>query len=132
MSNLLPADFVIVGFSLVLAVTGLFRGISGTIGFILGTSAGIATVVLGWDMTEVYFDSFWVRVAVISLLSLILFGAVRLIFTKFIHCLVAQPGDAIFGFFSGLLLGIALFAAWAWIGLGLEYSFVASAIKAYF
>ncbi len=132
MSNLLPADFVILAFALVIAITGLFRGISGTIGFILGASAGIGTIVFGWDMTQAYFDSLLVRVVVIGLIALLLFGLVRLVFTKFIHCLVAQPGDAIFGFFSGLLLGAALFAAWAWLGLGLEYSFIASAIKAYF
>ncbi|MBO5643126.1 MAG: hypothetical protein J6S51_03875 [Kiritimatiellae bacterium] len=132
MSNLLPADFVILAFALVIAITGLFRGISGTIGFILGASAGIGTIVFGWDMTQAYFDSLLVRVVVIGLIALLLFGLVRLVFTKFVHCLVAQPGDAIFGFFSGLLLGAALFAAWAWLGLGLEYSFIASAIKAYF
>ena len=131
MNNLLPADYVVVAFALVMAVTGLFRGISGTIGFVAGSAAGLASCVFGWGISQEYFDSLVVRIVVVGLAALILFGLVRLVFTKFIHCLIAQPGDAIFGLFSGVFIGIAIFAVWAWVGVGLEYSYIALQVKSY-
>ena len=47
----LPADYAICGLTVVLAVTGLFRGFSGTLAFVLATLAASAVfasqIVLG-------------------------------------------------------------------------------------
>ncbi|MBR2938616.1 MAG: hypothetical protein IKC15_02000 [Kiritimatiellae bacterium] len=45
--------------------------------------------------------------------------------------LLAQPADAIFGFLTGLVVVALLLAGWAFSGLYLEYSFLASEFARY-
>ena len=132
MSDLLPADYAIFALAAVLAVTGLFRGLSGMVAFLAGSLASAFAASSGWDLSGAYLDAFWQRALAVVVLSVLAFGLVRAVFAKFIHVLVSQPGDSIFGFLSGAAVGVSLFAFWAAIGLGLEQSYVASLLNAAF
>lgn len=131
MTDLLPADYAVFTLALVVSVTGLFRGLSGNIAFLAGTAAAGAALVFGWDLSSCYIDSIVLRAAATLVVTLLAFGTVRVIFAKSIHFLIAQPGDAIFGFLSGILFGAGIFLLWAKLGVALEYSAVSSALRSF-
>lgn len=122
----LPADYVILAFTGAMAVLGLFRGLSGTVAFLAATSAASLAATFGWGFSAAHFEVFWQRAAAVGVGTLIVFGLVRMIVRKFVNVLLAQPGDAIFGFLSGLVLGAIVIAVWGWFGVGLEYSNLAA------
>ena len=62
---------------------------------------------------------------------LVAFGIVRALVRRFVNGLLAQPADAIFGFLTGLVVVALLLAGWAFSGLYLEYSFLASEFARY-
>ena len=131
MSELLPADYAIFALALVLATTGLFKGLSGMVAFAAGTFACAFAATAGWSASGAYFDAAWKRLFAVLAVALLAFGAVRTLCARFIHVLVAQPGDAIFGFLAGALAGLAAFPVWAKVGLWLEYSSVAAAVASF-
>jgi uncharacterized membrane protein required for colicin V production len=132
-------DYVLLAIVGALAVIGLFKGFSGWLGTLTGaaiaTLAGYlcfgychaAAVACPWVS-----DSFvQVAAAVLDfLLSLIVFGLVRLMAVKFFSFLLPQPLDAIIGMIGGLLLGgvlVVLLAGTAFFeGGNLKDGFVAA------
>ncbi|MBO4448379.1 MAG: hypothetical protein J5807_02715 [Kiritimatiellae bacterium] len=132
MSELLPADYAIFALAAVLAVTGLFRGLSGMVAFLAGSVAAALTATAAWDVSTAYLDSLWQRALAALVLALLAFGLARAAFAKFIHVLVSQPGDSILGFLSGAAVGLSAFAFWAAAGMWLEHSHVASLLNAAF
>ena len=129
--NFLPADYVICGLTVVMAVLGLFRGFSGTLGFVLGTIAAAFTGSFGWAYSASFTEVAWQRGAGVLVAALLAFGLVRLVVKKLVNGLLAQPSDAIFGFLIGAALGVLILAAWAYSGAYLEYSFLAKETAAY-
>ena len=128
MSELLPADFAIFAIAAVLAVTGLFRGLSGVVAFLAGLLASSFAVTAVWGLSQAYFDDVWKRALTTFVVSLLAFGLVRMVFAKFIHVLVLQPGESVLGFLLGAAGGLSLFLVWAAVGQGLEYSAVAASL----
>lgn len=131
MTDFLPADYVLGGLTVVMAVTGLFRGFSGTLGFALGSVAAALVGSLGWPYSASLTPVVWLRAVVTLVATLLAFGLVRLIVKKLVNGLLAQPTDALFGMLIGAGLGVLLLIAWARSGLYLEYSALARECSAY-
>ena len=129
--NFLPADYVICGITIVMAVLGLFRGFSGTLGFVLGAVAAAFAASFGWVYSASVTTVAWQRGAGVLVATLLVFGIVRLVVKKLVNGLLAQPSDAIFGLLIGVALGVLVLAAWAYSGAYLEYSFLAKEAAAY-
>ena len=126
-----PADYAICGITIVMAVLGLFRGFSGTLGFVLGAVAAAFAASFGWTYSASFTDVAWQRGAGVLVVTLLAFGIVRLIVKKLVNGLLAQPSDAIFGFLIGVALGVLILVAWAYSGAYLEYSTLAREASAY-
>ena len=127
----LAADYAICGITIVMAVLGLFRGFSGTLGFVLGAVAAAFAASFGWVYSVSLTDVAWQRGAGVLVATLLAFGIVRLIVKKLVNGLLAQPSDAIFGFLVGAALGVLILVAWAYSGAYLEYSTLAREASAY-
>lgn len=131
MELLQPADFVLCALALTAAVTGLFRGFSGTLAFVIALAAGGAAGSFFWSYSAELTAEIWVRGAGTLVLFLVAFGIVRVLVKKIVNGMLAQPADAIFGFITGAAAGVSLVAIWAWSGMFLEYSTLASAAAAF-
>ena len=127
----LPADYALCGITVVMAVLGLFRGFSGTLGFVLGAIAAAFVASFGWTYSASLTDVMWQRGAGVLVATLLAFGLVRLIVKRLVNGLLAQPSDAIFGFLIGAALGVLILIAWAFSGAYLEYSVLAQEAAAY-
>ena len=126
-----PADYVLCGITIVMAVLGLFRGFSGTLGFVLGAVAAAFAGSFGWAYSASLTQVMWQRCAGVLVVALLAFGIMRLIVKKLVNGLLAQPSDAIFGFLTGAALGILILVVWAHSGAYLEYSVLASLVASY-
>ena len=129
--DLQPADYVLCGLTIVMAVTGLFRGFSGTLAFALAAAASSAVGTVGWSYSATRTDVMWQRAGGVLVASLLAFGIVRLVVKKTVNGLLAQPADALFGALVGVALGAALLAAWAISGLYPEHSALVRAVSEY-
>lgn len=129
--ELLPADYVLCGVTLVLAVTGLFRGLSGTLAFLLAAVAASFAGLFAWPASVSYAEAMWSRGGLTLLVALLAFGLVRLLVKRFVRVLLAQPSDALLGLLVGMSFGAALIVVWAHSGMYLEYSILAQEVAAY-
>ena len=129
--QLLPGDYVLCGLTLVMAVTGLFRGFSGTLAFVLATVAAGGVGILGWPYSESFTSVMWMRGAGTLVAVLLAFGLVRLIVKKLVNGLLAQPSDALFGALVGALVGVLLLGLWAYTGFHVELSRLAQELAPY-
>ena len=129
--ELLPADYALCGLTLVLAVTGLFRGFSGTLAFVLATASAVFAGMFGWAYSASFTPELWMRAAGTIVGTLLVFGLVRLLIKKFVNGLLAQPSDAVFGMAIGALCGAVVLVAWAYSGLYPEYSNLVRVVAPY-
>ena len=125
------ADYALCGLVLVMAVTGLFRGFSGTIAFALASVAAAAVGSFGWSWSATLTDVAWQRGAGVLVATLLAFGLVRLIVKKLVNGLLAQPSDAILGALVGAALGVTVVVVWAWSGIYPEYSALVRTVASY-
>lgn len=124
-----PADYALCGLTLVMAVTGLFRGFSGTLGFVLAAVAAVAVGFFGWSYSLALTNVMWMRVAGLLVVVLLAFGLVRMIVKKLVNGLLAQPSDALFGMLVGAAVGASILVVWAYSGLYLEHSHLAKELS---
>ena len=95
-----------------LAVVGLFRGFSGTLGTLAGTAAAVAVGFFSWSFAAslagrcVSSPSTMRLVAGVFdfVFALVAFGLVRRLVAKFVSFLVPQPLNALLGAACGLVL----------------------------
>lgn len=106
--DFLPADYVILGATAVAAVLGLLGGFSGALAFLAGTVGAAVTGRLVWYASLDWFDAAWARALTALALALVAFGLARKIVRCVVHGILAQPGDAIFGFLVAAASGLAL------------------------
>ncbi len=125
------ADYVLCGVTLALAVTGLFRGFSGTLAFLLASAAAACVASFGWVHLAGLTEATWMCVAGTLIATLLAFGLVRFVVTKLVHGLLAQPADAIFGFVAGAFVGALLVALWAYSGFHTEQSLLVREMQPY-
>lgn len=122
----LPADYVLCAFAVFVSVTGLFRGFSGSLAFLAASGAAGSVAAFGWPWSENVTGVMWQRAGGVFIVSLLTFGLVRVIVKKTVNGLLAQPSDALFGFLTGALTAALVVFAWAYSGIYLEYSNLAS------
>ena len=125
------ADYVLCGVTIVAAVTGLFRGFSGTLAFALATAAASLAGSFGWSYSATMTDVAWQRGAGVLVATLLTFGIVRLVVKKLVNGLLSQPSDALFGGLVGAGLGVAVVVVWAYSGLFPEYSSLVRTVASY-
>jgi uncharacterized membrane protein required for colicin V production len=126
--ELQPADYVLCALALTAAVTGLFRGFSGTLAFLAAIAAGGTAASFVWTFSAGFTPEVWMRAAATLVAALLAFGIVRLVVKKLVNGLLAQPSDAIFGMIVGAVCGALATVAWASSGMFLEYSSLASMV----
>ena len=106
--DFLPADYVILGAAAVAAVLGLLGGFSGALAILAGTVGAAVTGRHVWYASLDWFDAAWARALPALALALVAFGLARKIVRCGVHGILAQPGDAIFGFLVAAASGLAL------------------------
>ena len=106
--NFLPADYVIFGIAVIAAVFGLIVGFSGALAFLAGTVGAALTGRVVWYFSLNWFDAAWARALATAGAALVVFGLARKLVRSVVHGILAQPGDAIFGFGLAALTGFAL------------------------
>lgn len=126
-----PADYILGGLTIVMAVLGLFRGFSGMLAFVLAAIAAAFAASFGWAYSASLTTVTWQRGAGVLVATLLAFGLMRLMVKKLVNGLLSQPSDAIFGFLIGASLGALILVAWASAGAYLEYSFLAQQVSTY-
>ena len=130
-ADLQTADYVLCGLALAMAVTGLFRGFSGTLAFAIASAAAYAAGMASWSYSACLTDVAWQRGACVLVVSLVAFGLMRFIVKKTVNGLLAQPADALFGALVGALLGVAVLVVWAWSGVFPEHSALVRMVAEY-
>lgn len=113
--ELITADYVALATALAGAIVGLFIGFSGALAFLLATVAAGGAASFAWPRLVSEFPSTGLRGTVVAVGALIIFGLVRAFVKRFIHGLVAQPGDAIFGAITNALAAFGSALAVIWI-----------------
>lgn len=129
--ELLPADYALCGFALTMAILGLFRGLSGTLAFMIAVVAAVLAGIFGWDYSSTLTAVPWMRVAGTLVAVLLVFGIVRVIVKRLVNGLLAQPSDAIFGFLTGAVFWVLIVVAWGYSGIHVEYSNLAGEAAKY-
>ena len=125
------ADYALCALAVAAAVTGLFRGFSGTLAFAAASAAAVAAGSLGWAWSPRVAAAIWARSGIVLVVSLLAFGIVRLVVKKLVNGLLSQPSDALLGALMGAALAGAAVVAWAWIGLFTEYSALVRVVAEY-
>lgn len=112
--ELLAPDYIVLAIALAGVVVGLFVGFSGALAFLLATVVAGGAASYAWPRLVAEFPSAGMRGTVVAIGALVLFGLVRFLVKRFIHGLVAQPGDAIFGavLSAAAAFGISLAGLW--------------------
>jgi len=126
--ELLPADFVVIGLVIVMSVIGCFCGFSRIMTFF--SSCGVAAFAAAFSlpMSASFTQTPWLRGAVVLIVTLVVFGQVRLIVKKCVNGLNAQPINAVLGVLVGAMIGLSVLLVWAYSGRNLEYSCLASGV----
>lgn len=101
----LPADYAIAAAALIAGIFGLFGGFSGALAFLAGVAGAVLSVHLGRGPLADLVASQGLRLLTLLVLALFAFGLVRLVVKKTVHGLLAQPGDALFGFLTAAVAG---------------------------
>lgn len=134
-------DWILLGIMAVLAVIGLFRGISGELGSLLGLAAGVLAGFLLYGAAQNCATTFGfgmrgpgmlkgATIAIDCVLALVIGGIVRLLIKKFVSFLMGKMIDSCLGLLSGLLKGALIIGVLTGFGLvstgnGAEGAFVA-------
>ena len=129
--ELLPADYVLGGLVCILAVLGLFRGVSGMLAFVLASSAAAVVGSFCWPYSETLTGELWQRGAGTLLAVLLTFGLVRIVVRKCVNGLLAQPTDALLGLVIGAVSGMLVIVVWAKVGLFHEHSTIVQRVAPY-
>ena len=101
-------DYVLLTFSCLLVILGLFRGASGFFALVSATIISIAVGMLVWPYAVSLNDQTSVRYLIVIVGSLLAFGLVRVVVKKIVNGLLSQPADSIFGFLIGVAASLML------------------------
>lgn len=121
-------DWVLLGGTGVLMIIGLFRGISGELGSLLGLAAGVLAGFLLYGAAQGAAMSFGfgqhgdsvfkgASIGIDVVMALVIGGLVRLLVRKFVSFLMGRVIDSILGVLSGLIKGVLIIGTLAGFGL---------------
>lgn len=122
------ADWVLCGMAVLMAVTGLFRGFSGTLAFLLAISVAGAVAVFAWPYSLHFTETTWTRGVGVLVVTLLAFGLVRMVVKKLVNGLLSQPTDAVLGFFVGAAFACLIVISWAMSGIYTEFSTIVTEV----
>ena len=115
--DLTVVDYVLLAAFGVLAIIGLFKGLSGWLGTLIGAAAATIVGYFGFGFClKAAMACPWVSGPFVSLaaaildflVGLVVFGLARRLAVKFFSFLLPQPLNAIVGMAGGLFLGLVL------------------------
>lgn len=129
--ELLPGDYVLLALAFAFGLTGLFRGLSGTLAFFVSLAAAIVSGFVAWPLSANWTQAVWMRGVGVFVLTLLVFGLTRIVIKKLVNKLLSQPSDSFFGLLIGLALAALATVGWACSGFCLEYSNVVQKVAAY-
>lgn len=127
--ELLPADYVLLALAAVCALTGLFRGLSGTLAFFVAVFAALAGGYAAWIHGAAFLENPWLRGLAAFVCALLAYGIARLIVKKLVNGLLAQPSDALLGLLAGLLVPLLAVVFLARAGLGADLSNIVQTVQ---
>ena len=119
-------DYVLLGAFALLALIGLFRGLSGELGSLAGL---VVALVVGclchglatWCAVKLGCAAgglrTWVAAGINFVFALVAFGIVRWMVARFVSFCLGRVADAFFGLLSGLVKGLALVGLLTGIGI---------------
>lgn len=117
---LTPTDYAVLTIAAGGAAIGLFLGLSGAAAFLAGTAVSVCCAIFGWSLLGEYVTTPWMRVLAMVIGVLLAFGLARFLVRRFIHVMIAQPGDAIFGALTLGAVGAAAALGAVWLGRYLQ------------
>ncbi len=122
-----PLDWILLGVAALLAVLGLFRGLSGQLGSLVGIVGALAVGYFAFSpIMGMVRSGGWVEgdaaqkslAAVLDFVSaLVAFGLLNRVVAKFVSFLVPQPMDALAGCAVGLFKGAVVVGALVGVGI---------------
>ena len=108
-------DYIVLTITLASTIMGLFIGFSGAVAFFCGLAFAAFAAKFSWAQLASFLTADWARVLATLVITLLAFGLVRFIIRRFVHVLLAQPADAIFGALAALISGAAVSLAILWL-----------------
>ena len=108
-------DYIVLAITLASTILGLFIGFSGAVAFFCALGSAAVAAKMGWAFSADFLSADWARALATLVITLLVFGLVRAIIRKFVHVLLAQPADAIFGAIAALTSGAGVSLAFLWI-----------------
>jgi len=129
--ELLPADYVLLGFAFITTFAGGVCGLSGIIAFASALGISVFSAVILWPFALARFESHWAAALAVFVAAIIIYAAVRVILKKTVNLMMSQPSDSILGMLVGLVLAAGLVYAWARIGFFAEHSSIVTGVSAY-
>ena len=129
--ELLPVDYILLGFVFFTMVTGGVCGLSGIVAFASALGLSAFSAVMLWPFALARFDSHWAAALAVFVAAIIAYAIVRAILKKTVNVMVSQPSDSILGMLVGLLLAAGFVYAWARIGFFAEHSSIVTGVAAY-
>ena len=129
--ELLPGDYAILALAFAFGLTGFFRGLSGTLAFFVSLAAAIVTGFVAWPLSANWTQAVWMRGVGVLVLTLLVFGLIRIVIKKLVNKLLSQPSDSLFGLLVGVALAALVAVGWTYSGFCLEYSNVVQKVAAY-
>ena len=112
--DLAVPDYAVLAVATGAAVVGLFVGFSGALAFLSGLFSSVLFGFWAWPASAGFISSPWTRGLAVGVASLLVFGLVRWLVKRFVHGLVAQPGDALLGMILSALTGLAVTLGVVW------------------
>lgn len=94
---IVSADVVILGAALVGLILGAFGGFSSALSFVVATLGASLAGRSFWAFATRQWENMGVRAGAVLVVSLVVFGVVRVVVRRLVGRLLAQPADAIFG-----------------------------------
>ena len=128
MFEMTTIDWILLGGTGVLMVIGLFRGISGELGSLLGLAAGVLAGFLLYGVAQGAAESFGfgspgsgvakgAAIGIDVVMALAVGGLVRLLVRKFVSFLMGRVVDSALGILSGLIKGVLIIGTLTGFGL---------------
>ena len=129
--ELLPADYVLLGFAFLATATGGVCGLSGIIAFASALGLSVFSAFVLWPFALARVDTPWAAALAVFVAAIIVYAIVRVILKKTVNIMMSQPSDSILGMVVGFVLAVGFVYAWARTGFLAEHSSIVTGVSAY-
>ena len=129
--ELLPADYILLGFAFLAMIAGGVCGLSGMVAFASALGLSVFSAFMLWPFALERFNSHWAAALAVFVAAILVYAIVRVILKKTVNFMMSQPSDSILGMLVGLVLALGIVYAWARIGFFAEHSSIVTGVAAY-